>query len=60
MINYIEESGKPKVCSKCQRINPPEKETCLTCGNPLVNSPEVELGLERSKEINWQRIKNAR
>ena len=36
--------GKPKVCSKCMRINPPDRETCLTCGTPLINAPEIEFG----------------
>ena len=43
MEHQEEEAGKPKVCFKCQRINPPEWETCLTYGVPLVNAPEVKL-----------------
>ena len=47
--------GKPKVCSKCMRINPPDRETCLTCGALLKDALKVELDLEKSKQINWGR-----
>ena len=43
--------GKPKVCLKCLRINPPERKTCLTCDTPLINAPTVELDLRKSREI---------
>ena len=49
--------GKPKVCLRCQRINPPEQETCLTCGALLIDAPNVELDLEIAKKIRWEQIK---
>ena len=47
--------GKPKVCLRCQRINPPEQETCLTCGVLLIDAPNVELDLEIAKRLDGSR-----
>ena len=34
---------KPKLCKKCLRINPGERNKCLTCGTFLDDAPEINF-----------------
>jgi hypothetical protein len=35
--------GKPKLCPKCQRINPGGRKTCLACGTSLKKAPLIKM-----------------
>jgi len=37
------ERPKPKVCLKCNRLNPGERKRCITCEFPLDKVIEVSL-----------------
>ncbi|WP_282433827.1 hypothetical protein [Desulfitobacterium hafniense] len=33
-------AGKPVICPKCQKVNPPQEKQCKHCGEPLKKQPE--------------------